>query len=111
MLKLTDVDMSSPHAKSSIYLFLVGFEAENLTLHDVYTISSQGAAIFGVDLSSIYILNSEFRNLTAIPGGAISLSQKENLKNGALNTPAYTIESVKFIDCDSNTRKTNLSCR
>ena len=105
MLKLEDVDMSSPHAKSSIYLFLVSFEANNLTLHDVFTLSNQGAAIYGVDLSSIYISNSEFKNLTGIPGGAVFLSQDENLKNGALSTAAYTLEGVKFIDCDSKYRQ------
>ena len=99
-MRLADIEMSSPLARSSIFLRSVGLLADNLTLHDVHA-TNQGAAIHGVDLLSIEITNSEFRNLTGLPGGALYLIQNENLKIGALSEATYKVDAVKFIDCNS----------
>ena len=65
--------MSSPTAKSSIYLLQVAFTAKNLTIHDVEELSGFATGIYGTDLESLSITDSEFRNLAGIYGGAIYL--------------------------------------
>ena len=97
---LADVDMSSPDAKSSIYLTQVEFVASNLTIHDVFYLRSFAAGIYATDLKGLKITDSEFRNLTEYFGGAIYLTQNENSKE-TLNYPSYNFTSVTFTNCES----------
>ena len=100
-ITLSDVDMSSPLANSSIYISSVSFKAMNLTIHDVFSLRNLGAGIYASDVQSIFIENSEFRNLTELKGGAIHIKQSENSKQSELSKPTVELQSVRFINCDS----------
>ena len=93
------MDISSPEAKSSIFLWQVAFAARNLTIHDIEEIYEFASGIYGSELETLSITDSEFRNLRGRHGGAIYLNQNENSKKFSLTAANYVFTSVTFSAC------------